>query len=330
MATIYDIARAAQVSIATVSRVVNNSGNVSPVTREKVLKAIQRMDYVPNDQARNLRAQHSGTILVMQPNITNPYYANVFSGVSDKAKNLNYTLFLMNTEEEDLHSTLEKTLENKQFDGVITFAVNREDDWIADYLSRIPIVQCCEFAEKAAVPHVSVDNYKAAYTATDYLLRLGRKRIGMISTTNHFMSTKKRMEGFRDALAARDGEPLLIAYMDDAYSYASSLVTAQKLLRRDDPPDAVFCIGDAAAFALIVTARELGIRVPDELSVIGFDDVIYTQMIHPYITTMRQPCAALGARAMDILNEMINGRMPEEKEVILPTALIVRESTSPA
>ena len=87
---------------------------------------------------------------------------------------------------------------------------------------------------------------------------------------------------------------------------------------------------DAAAFALIVTARELGIRVPDELSVIGFDDVIYTQMIHPYITTMRQPCAALGARAMDILNEMINGRMPEEKEVILPTALIVRESTSPA
>ena len=329
MVTISDVAKAAGVSVATVSRVMNHSDLVAESTAAAVWEAIRTLSYVPNEQARNLRRNESRTVLVLLPNITNPYYANVYSGINERAQELGYSLFLCNTERGEPRQMLGSAIEQKRVDGAILLAIDREDTWIQKYSDRFPIVQCCEYAEKCDTPHVSIDNYRAGYEATAYLVRQGCRRIGTISSTNHFASTYLRMKGYRDALAdaGLPVEKRFIGYSDMKYSYSSSLHAAKKLLTGDELPDALFCIGDSLALGAVVVAMELGIPVPGDLSIIGFDDVMYTTMIHPYLTTIVQPCASLGRMAMDMLHKEITEGSLTNRSVVLPHGFVAREST---
>lgn len=331
MVTIADVAKAAGVSVATVSRVMNHSSLVAESTAKVVREAIERLSYVPNQQARNLRRNESKTVLVLLPNITNPYYANVFDGINERAQALGYTLFLCSTERQDPEALLKETIEYKRADGAILMHIDRDERWLQKYSDRFPIVQCCEYAAPCDTAHVSVDNYRAGYEATSYLVGLGRRKVGIISSANRMMSTLQRMRGYQDALsdAGISLEDRYIACSDESYSYMSSLQAARELLSQPDRPDALFCISDAIALAAVVVAGELGISVPEEVSVVGFDDVIYTQMIHPYLSTMIQPCLALGERAIDMLDQLIAGHPLENRNVVLPHGFIARESTCP-
>lgn len=329
MVTILEVAREAGVSIATVSRVINQNGIVKENTAKKVMDAIDRLGYMPNLQARNLRRNVSGTVLVLMPNITNNYYACVFEGINDQARESGYNIFLCNTQGRDQEKLLKNAIEQKQADGAILLALNREERWVEEYSGIYPIVQCCEYAENISAAHVSINNYRVGYEATRYLVDMGNRRIGMVSSTNHFLSTFQREQGYKDALkdAGIGWKREWTEYTDDNYSYASSLAAARRILSLSNRPEALFCIGDQAAFAAVVTAMEMGIRVPDELSVVGVDDISYTTMIHPYLTTMAQPCAELGRTAFKMLMSLVREEPLGSMEVILPHKLIEREST---
>lgn len=332
MPTILDVAKAAGVSVATVSRVMNQTGTVAEETAMAVRKAIEQLAYVPNQQARNLRRNESRTVLVLLPNITNPYYANVFSGINEKAQTLGYSLYLCSTEGGDSESLLSGAIDGRTADGAILLAIDHDEAWLQKYSDIFPIVQCCEFSERCCTAHVSIDNYRAGYEATEYLLKVGCRNICIVSSTNKFMSTVQRMKGYRDALEKAGITPneRCVAYADSSYSYQSSLAAVRSLLTRKDRPDGLFCIGDSIALSAVVVAGELGIAVPEEVSIVGFDDVIYTQMIHPYLSTVIQPCASLGMKAMEMIHALISEHELENRSVTLPHGFIARESTLPA
>ncbi|MCI7809214.1 LacI family transcriptional regulator [bacterium] len=332
MVTIADVARAAGVSVATVSRVMNGSGSVAEPTVQVVQAAIERLNYIPNQQARNLRKNENRSILVLLPNITNIYYACVFDGINRRAQELGYNLFLCNTEGRDPQALIQETISSRRVDGAILLHISYNEDWLPRYARQLPIVQCCEYTGHGNVPHVTVDNYRAAFEATQYLIQLGHKRIGTISAANNNISTLQRMKGFRDAMAQAE-LPVpegCVAYSDVDYSYPSSLKAARKILTQREPPSAVFCISDSVALATVVVAQEVGLQVPRDVSVIGFDDVMYTQMFHPYLTTVVQPCAELGSRAVDMLCGLITEGRLLEREVTLPHGFHIRESTCSA
>lgn len=331
MPTIFDVAKEAGVSVATVSRVMNHTGVVAEETATAVLEAIKKLAYVPNQQARNLRRNESRTVLVLLPNITNLYYANVFAGINEKAQALGYSLYLCNTEGGDSESLLSSAIDGHTADGAILLAIDRDEEWLQKYSDVFPIVQCCEFSQRCDTAHVSIDNYKAAYEATEYLLKIGCEKIYTVSSTNKFMSTALRLKGYRDALehAGIVPDERCVVYSDSSYSYASSLAAVRSLLTRKNKPDGLFCIGDTIALSAVVVASEFGIAVPEELSVVGFDDLSYTQMIHPHLTTVIQPCASLGIKAMEMIHTLISGHELESRIVVLPHGFAVRESTLP-
>lgn len=329
MVTIADVARAAGVSVATVSRVMNGSASVAEPTVRVVQAAIERLNYVPNQQARNLRRHESRNILVLLPNITNPYYASVFSGLNQKAQELGYNLLLCNTDGRDPEQMLKEAIESQRSDGAILLQIGYNDEWLKKYARQIPIVQCCEYSGHGTVPHVTVDNYRAAREATEYLIGIGHTAIGTISAANNSVSTLHRMQGFRDALA-KAGLELpegYIRYTSFDYSYQASLSAAWSILSLPNRPTALFCIGDSIAMAAVVAANELGLKVPEDVSIVGFDDVIYTKMFHPYLTTVVQPCSELGQHAVEMLHQLITQGTLRKTEVTLPHGFIIREST---
>lgn len=329
MVTIADVARAAGVSVATVSRVMNGSASVAEPTVRVVQSAIERLNYVPNQQARNLRRHESRNILVLLPNITNPYYASVFSGLNRRAQDLGYNLLLCNTDGRDPEQVLKEAIESQRSDGAIVLQIGYNDEWLKRYTKHLPIVQCCEYSGHGTIPHVTVDNYRAAREATEYLIQLGHTAIGTISAANNSVSTLHRMQGFRDALthAGLELPEGYIGYTTFDYSYSASLSAARSILSLPTRPTALFCIGDSIALAAVVAAQELGLKVPEDVSVVGFDDVIYTKMFHPYLTTVVQPCSELGEQSIEMLHQLITQGKLRKTDVTLPHGFIIREST---
>lgn len=332
MVKIEDVARLAGVSVATVSRVLNESGHVLPETEEKVKQAVDRLHYEPNLAARNLRRNESRIILILAPNFSNPYYSNVLAGICDVSRNLGYSTLIYNTYDSNaLDESLIKSLFAKnRADGMITLACNRDDRWLERYAGKYPLVQCSEYAEDAKIPHISVDNRRAARESVLHLIAQGHRRIGIVTSANRYLSSTNRLRGYLDALEeagiARDDS--LIGYASPDYSFASGKQTARTLLGSEHPPSAVFCVSDILALGVIAAAGKMGLQVPWDLSVMGFDDVDYTTMFHPYLTTVAVPCYELGRGSMLLLYDHIQRKPDAETDVFLPHQIIHRESTA--
>jgi len=330
MATIEDVAKAAGVSVATISRVLNNSSMVKTETAEKVRRVIREVGYIPNLSARNLRKNESRVVLVLAPNFSNPFYARILSGISDKAREVDYSAFICNTggSEEAAVEYLEM-LENGRADGVIRLNCDYDYQWPERFL-HYPMVQCAEYTAMQGIPRVCIDNYRAAYDSVQFLLQQGHSRIGIVSSTNRFSSTKQRLEGYRDALtdAGVSMQDSYIAYADDEYTFDSGLAATEELLTQTTPPTALFCISDILALSAIAKGREMGLDIPGDLIVMGFDDVAYAKIFHPYLTTVVQPCYNLGYQSMTLLHQYILDRGNVPESVILPHELKVRESTA--
>lgn len=330
MVTIEEVARVAEVSVATVSRVLNNSTTVKPSTAEKVRQVIRKLSYTPNQSARNLRRNESRVILTLAPNFSNPYYSSILTGIGDLAHTMGYSMLFCNTAgNPEIDKKSFEMLENHRADGAIILCCCRDYRWIADYAKCFPIVQCCEYVPELPVSSVSIDNYSAAYETVSYLIRQGHRRIALLNADNNFISTHLRRQGYRDAIRdaglAIDPEDTILADAD--YSFASGLCVAKKLLRRPHHATAVFCVSDILALSVISAAGELGLSVPGDVSVSGFDDVDYTMMFHPHLTTVAQPCNEMGQRSLELLLRVLAdpGRPPEQ--IFVPHTLKVREST---
>ena len=331
MATILDVSKAAGVSVATVSRVLNRKGQVSQETARRVMRAVEALSYAPNVSARNLRLNESRIILIVAPNTTNPYYTYILSGIGKAAHRMGYSAFLCDTggERDETRKVLDM-LVRRQADGAILLATERESDWLRPYAEKYPLVECSEYDPKLNLPRVSIDNYAAAREAMAHLIWLGHERIGLVSSSNGYISTALRLSGYRDALTEA-GLPLKEDYVRRGaadYSFKSGFDSARSLLELPDRPTALLCISDMLALGAIASAKEMGLRVPEDVTVVGFDDVEHTTMFHPYVTTVAQPCAEIGRKAMELLESAI-ARAPVSQETLLPHRLIVRESSAP-
>ncbi len=331
MVTIIDVAKEANVSPSTVSRVLNDTGMISPATVEIVYQAVKKLGYEPNVLARSFRKKETRTILILTPNMTNPYYSNILSGISDMSREMNYSSFICNTTAGTAQvKEMLNMLPKHRADGVILLASEMGETWLRDFSENYPIVQCSEFDPDIQIPHVSIDNYKAAVEAIHYLIRIGHRKIGTISSTNRYLSTQLRMQGYKDALieAGIEPEERFIANAGKDYSYASGCLAANQLLSQPDPPTALFCISDVLAMGAINTAKKIGLRVPQDVSVIGFDDVEQTAMFSPQLTTVAQPCYALGQKCAELLLKNLARGESISKETILPHKMVIRESTA--
>ena len=330
--TIERVAQRAGVSVATVSRTLNNSPAVKPATAQRVRQAIEALGYVPNQSARNLRRNESQVILALAPNFSNPYYSRILTGIGDRAWELEYSVLVCNTLG---HANSErrflKMMESHQADGAILLGCHWDYSWLARFAQRSHIVQCCEYVPDLACPSVSIDNYAATREMVAYLQGLGHRRIAMIGADNQYISTRLRRQGYLDAmeergLAVREDWYRLA---DADYSFASGQAAARALLAVTPRPTAIFCVSDILALSVIAAAQELGLSVPGELTVTGFDDLDYTTMMHPHLTTVAQPCHEMGRQSVDLLLDgLLDREEPSEQQIFLPYRLMERESAA--
>lgn len=328
MTTISDVAAAAGVSVATVSRVINGNANVSPETLMKVTKAIQELNYRPNLLGRDLRRTRSERVLVLLPNISNPFYSEIVKGIEDVANRNGYSIMLCNTDSDiKRERTYIKMLKTRLADGAILMASEMSCEELTELSKEVLIVQCCEYKEGVPLPHVSIDNEKAAYKATNHLISLGHRKIAFIGADNQFLSSNLRETGYKRALsdAGIEINPEYICYGD--YGYKSGLRNMKKLLILPERPTAVFCISDVMAIGAIRCAMEENLKVPDDLAVCGFDNIHFSWMFTPSITTISQPMYDLGCTAMDALINIIEGKSIETMNYFLEHELIIRGST---
>lgn len=193
--TIEDVAREAMVSVATVSRVVNESGRVSEATARRVRQAIDKLGYVPNPSARNLRRGESKVVLIMVPNFTNPYYSHILSGICDAAQFLGYSAFISSDKDANQEKIFTSMMEGRRADGTIFLTCCYDDAWLGKYVDRYPIVQCAEAVDNVPLPYVSIDNYGAMCELVRHVRQLGHEKIAYVNIENRFLSTRPEKTG---------------------------------------------------------------------------------------------------------------------------------------
>ncbi|MGB9679827.1 MAG: LacI family DNA-binding transcriptional regulator [Thermoanaerobacteraceae bacterium] len=326
--TIKDVAREAKVSIATVSRVLNNSAVVTDETKQRVLDAIKKTGYKPNALARSLKIQKTHTIGLIVPDISSTFYPEVVRGIEDVAAMYNYNIFLCNTDQkEDKEIKYIEILGEKQVDGIIFMGdIIRQSivEILGDF--GIPIVLSGTQDNEKRYPSVIIDNKKAAFDAVDYLVSLGHKNIGMISgPLNDPIGGFLRIEGYREALE-KNGlsyNPDLIA--EGEFKTRNAYLAMLRLL--EHKVDAVFAASDDMAAAAINAIFDSGLKVPEDIHVVGFDNTYISTIFRPTITTIQQPAYDIGAVSMRLLTKLLAKEPIEEMHVVLPHQLIVREST---
>ncbi|MEK3991604.1 LacI family DNA-binding transcriptional regulator [Robertmurraya sp. FSL R5-0851] len=327
MVRIADVARMANVSTATVSRVISNAGTVKKETAEKVLEAIKKLNYQPNMLARQLRRSETKTILVVVPDITNTFFSAVLRGIESVAIENGYQVLLgdarNNVETETSYLTI---LGQKKADGLILLTA-RTDQKILEELSQdYPVVLACEYYEGTVLPTVSIDNVSSARKATEYLISLKHNRIGHISGPLNVVVGRDRCKGFHQAMSKHGllVDPSLV--QEGEFSFESGFNLMMKFLSLEEPPTAIFAGNDEMAMGAIKAAKSKGFRVPEDLSVVGFDDIKFASIFEPALTTIAQPTFDMGQKAMHLLLRLINNEELEKDQFILPDNLIVRES----
>lgn len=326
MPSIRDVAREAGVSVATVSRALSKPEKVSAASLQRVQKAVEKMGYRPNMLARNFRSTRSYSIVVLVPDISNPFYSLVIRSLEDRAKQKGYAVLLGDTRG-DVEREMEyvRRVETRLADGLVQLRPDA-DSLIPLDIARVNVCGC----ETTEAPVVRVDNRGAAKKMVTYLASLGHRRIGVISGLRENPHSIDRMAGYREGLIAAglSFTPELVAEGD--FTMWSGLSAAAYFCSLPQPPTAIFCMNDEMAFGAIQTLKGKGFRVPEDVSVAGFDDIVYARYWDPGLTTIAQPVEEMGTRAMDMLLRVMEGQSLSETECILPTEFVVRNSTGPA
>jgi len=330
MSTILDVARLAGVSTATVSRVINSPESVREQTREKVLLAMAKCNYKYNALARGFVTKKSNTIGLIIPTINNSVFAESTLGVQEYADQKNIKVVLGNSYYKySQEENLVKVLRESQVDGLIITTTDLKGEILKSLVDEnFPLVLLFSTVKGGPISAVGIDNYRGGYLATEHLISLGHKRICMVA--GNFSMTDRsfhRWHGYKKCL--RDnGIPYdkeLLVQTD--YSLLGGRDSIKKLLSLASPPTAVFCSNDYIAFGAIKGAREMGLSLPKDLSIVGFDDMQTASYMVPALTTIRQPAKEMGQRAAKLLLQMIEKKSKPVQDMMEST-LIVRESTA--
>jgi len=328
--TIRDVAKYANVSISTVSRVMNAPDSVVPEKRNRVLEAIEALQYQPNAFARGLIYKKSDTLGVMIPDIENPYYAGLIRGMQDAAVKLNHSLMICNTDRdpERMVAYVQNFFE-KQVDGIVFASDSLSQEYYEEMNRyRMPFVLASTNAPEFDIPSVDIDDEAAAYEAVRYLIDSGHREIGMINfPISETISGEPRYAGYCQALQDAGLDPCAERVESASHRFQDAHAAAGRLLASYPQLTAIFAASDEFAMGAISYAREQGIAVPDRLSVIGFDDIRMAEMYIPKLSTVMQPVYDIGHQAVMKLHELITKGTVDVMREKLPHRLIVREST---
>lgn len=331
MATIRDVAALAGVSISTVSRTLSGNIPVDPETQERVLEAVKALQYKPNALAKGLKEGKTNLIALVIPNITNPLFPAIARGVEDKARSLGYNVILCNTDEnKSIEKNYIKEMNKRWIDGFI-FATACDD---SDHLLELrrtgtPVVLLVR-AMEADIDKVVLDNFRGAYTMTQYLLQQGNRSIAIINGDLKLRLYRDRFNGYCAALrdAGIEINKTLICN-EDSMDTSSPYKLMENMLNKGIRPDAVFATSDPKALGVIRAIHDAGLRIPEDVSVVGFDNLDISAMFEPPLTTMSQPLYKMGGLAVARLIDLIknkDGDLPP-KTFTVNSKLVIRQSS---
>lgn len=326
--TIKDVAKASNVSVATVSRVLNKHSNVSPETVERVTSVMEELGYNPNCLGRDLRKSETKRILAIIPDAGQNFYADVLKGMDEAAFTLGYDILIATTHDDPEHEMhLLKMLMSHSVDGAVLLGVKQESSTISKLAENYNIAICLERQEGTNALTVSIDNVKAGRDAVNYLIEKGHRRVGLISTQTRSQSSVDREKGYRQALEEH-GIPFdeKLVYFG-SYGSESGTSGCKYLLELDDPPTAIFSISDMIAIGAMNYAISKGINIGKDLLFFGFDNIALSHIFVPHLSTVEQPCYMQGKLVIEKLIGNIKSDIPDKSVYLLPHSLVLREST---
>jgi LacI family transcriptional regulator len=327
--TIVEVAEKAGVSLGTVSRVMNNDSHVAPGTRERVSAVMREMGYVANRQARGLKGSRTNVIGVLAPDLGTGYIGEILHGIDAELALYHFDLMLFTTHRTAIkEANYVANMVQGMVDGLLVVLPRNPADYTGTLTSRnFPFVLIDHQGTGNPCPAVGATNWQGGYNATEYLIKLGHKRIGFIAGSMDLGAAIDRLDGYKSALQVHHipVDPQLIYegtfFQPDGYAGGSAL------LDLDHTPTAIFASNDVMAMGVMDAIRERGLRVPEDVSIIGFDDIPQAAMVRPALTTVRQPLEEMGRLATQLLIDQLKNPEKEIGRIELPTQLIVRDST---
>ncbi|MFC7373125.1 LacI family DNA-binding transcriptional regulator [Fictibacillus iocasae] len=328
--TIKDVAKKANVSIATVSRILNGLPGYSEDTKKKVTAAIADLGYQPNAVARGLINRRTQTIGVLFPNVSGMLSSEVLEGVERAAHEAGFSVIVCNTASSGSR-TLKylRLLQEKRVDGVIFASEDIKDEYAEIFKEmNVPVVLVSTASQKHNLPFVRVNDFEGAYRATEYLIHRGHRQIGMIGGSNYDpIAGVPRMEGFKAALT-KHSLPFIdkMLVTNEGYRFNDGQQSLPKLLHQFPEMTAVFAASDELAIGAMSAAHQLRISVPDQLSIIGYDNLKISEMCYPPLTTVSQPLVKMGEKAGEMLTALIKEKELEAKSMYLPFTIVERQT----
>lgn len=331
MPTVLDVAKVAGVAPITVSRVINNSGYISQETKEKVEAAIIELGYVPNTLARGLRSKRTNSLALVVADITNPYFTSMARGVEDVAGSSGYSVIYCNTDEsetkEDKYANI---LVQRQVDGVLLVPAGGNARTVK-YLenNKIDVVVLDRRVPEKNTNLVYSDSVNGAKELTDLLIKLGHQQIAIITGPDNVSTSTDRVVGYRNSLEEAGlsaNEQVYFGGFNQQTGYESTRIA----MRSSQKPTAFFAANNFILIGVVKALRELNLKVPEDVSVVGFDDFPESMLIEPFFTVAIQPAYEMGQKAAELLIKQINGEIVDNSQtIILPTDIIVRRSAGP-
>ncbi|AXI09808.1 LacI family transcriptional regulator [Oceanobacillus zhaokaii] len=328
MANIQQVAEEAGVSVATVSRVLNKQKNVTEKTKALVEEAIKKLNYEPNMLGRNLRNSETRLLLIIIPNISNPFYLEIIKGIESTVISQKYHILLCETDSNpDRENIYFDLVKNRMADGIISMdpAINGES--LVNLSQKYAIIQCSEYIIGSDIPYVTIDNEEAAYRAVKHLIKIGHKRIALMNSDERFLYARQRKLGYQRALE-ENGIAINDNYIFQTnrlgFEYGQQIM--KKILNLPDRPTAVFAVSDLLAIGALKEVNSKGLHIPNDIAIVGFDKIDFSNMTHPALTTIAQPMYKMGVIAANMLINKIKGEKVES--MILDHELVIRGSTS--
>ncbi|MGG2198515.1 MULTISPECIES: LacI family DNA-binding transcriptional regulator [Paenibacillus] len=330
-ATIYDVAREAGVSIAAVSQVINGKGKISEERRAEIMRVMERLNYQPSVIAAALTGKKTYTLGLLVPDISNPFFAEIARAVEDQGHSLGYSLVICSTDNKD--ERVERylsLLQQKSVDGMIIGTGMDNKEMLKPLLENsIPIAMIAREMPGHDVQTVITDDFAGGRLAAEHLLGLGHTRLAVLAEQLKVSSSRERIRGFRQRLA----EAGIDLPDDRVLASGDALVKdgkrkATELLQRAERPTAIFCCNDLLAIGALQAAKELGLRVPEQLSIVGFDNTILATVTEPPLTTVSQPTEEMGKLAVDLLLSQLKKEEGGSRRTVLQPELVTRRSTA--
>lgn len=326
--TIHEVAAAAGISYGTVSRVINNAPYVKPETRQRVREAMERLGYTVDRRARSLAGGRSHVLAVLVPDLGTGYIGEIIRGIDAEVELAQYDLMLYTTHRQAAkEGSYAASIARGLADGLL-LVLPSDLEGMVSRLRQIefPFVLVDYQGVEEKVPAVGATNWQGAYNATEYLIGLGHRRIGFITGSMEMVAARQRLEGYQAALRTHHlpANPALV--QNGEFHIPEAYAAALSLLALPDPPTAIFASNDHMALAAIEALRENGLRVPEDMSVVGFDGIPQAAQVHPPLTTVSQPLAVMGRVATQMLLDQLSDPGKPARRIELPTELIIRGS----